>query len=421
MKKTIKFSKAFLGCAIFSGLLIISGIVGMFTKGINFGIDFKPGLIEEVRIAPTAMELTYSGTAQVTVSTSNTAFELIISGVGADNETKTYTYGQYPTISKLAEALNSVEGVTATVKNNGDVDTYGIYTNSASTTALSSTPFHVYVINDTGSSDVTTVDQVRDALSSFAGVNVKALGTDTDPDFQIRVGITDSEDTNKTLQESITGALQNKFGTDNVAIVKTDFVGSQFSQSLVGKSIWLVVATMVLIWLYATIRFHWDFALGSIIALCHDTLIMFTFIVWTQMEFTTTTLAAVLTIVGYSINATVVILDRVRENMKLVNTKSFNDILNKSLGDTLSRSLITTITTMFASIALYIFTTGSIKDFALALTVGLVSGCYSSMYISSGFISLMRRHWEPGENANRVRPKKTTAHNAPVAKAPSAE
>jgi len=420
MKKTIKFSKAFLGCAIFSALLIISGIVGLCTKGINFGIDFKPGLMEEVRIAPTAMELTYNGSAQVTANTSRTSFELVISGVGADNETKTFAYGQYPTISKLAEVLNGVEGITANVLNSGDVDSYGIYTNNAVSAVLSATPFRVYVINDTGSADVATVDQVRNALGAFSGVNVKALGTDTDPDFQIRVGVTDSEDTNKSLQEDITSSLQKAFGVDNVAIVKTDYVGSQFSQSLVSKSIWLVVATMVLIWLYATIRFHWDFALGSIMALCHDTLIMFTFIVWTQMEFTTTTLAAILTIVGYSINATVAILDRVRENMKTMNTKKFNDILDKSLTDTLSRSLITTITTMFASVALYIFTTGSIKDFALALTVGLVSGCYSSMYISSGFISLMRRHWEPGENANRVRPKKTTAHTN-VSEIPAAE
>src|SRR5574344_1266678 len=169
MKKVIKFSKAFLGCAIVSSLIIISGIVGILTKGINFGIDFKPGLIEEVRIAPTAMDLTYSGTAQVAVSTSNTAFELVISGVGADNGTKTYPYGQYSTISKLAEALNGVEGVTATVLNSGDVDTYGIYTNSAASTNLSTTPFHVYVINDTGSKDVATVDQVRDDLDSFKG------------------------------------------------------------------------------------------------------------------------------------------------------------------------------------------------------------------------------------------------------------
>jgi preprotein translocase subunit SecF len=407
MKRIIKFSKGFLPCWIISGLIIAFGVIGLCTKGINFGIDFKPGLVEEVRIAPTAMEITYLGSATIALNTSSTAIELVISGVGADNETRTFTYGKNPTINDMAAALNGVSGVNAKVLSSGTVDSYGIYTNSAVSTTLSSVPYYVYV--STGSTDV-TVDAVRNSLSSFNGVNVKALGEDSDPSFQIRVGVTGSADSNKTLQDGITSALQNKFGKNDVAIVKTDFVGSQFSQSLVGKSIWLVIATMGLIWLYATIRFHWDFALGSIIALCHDTMIMFTFIVWTKMEFTTTTLAAVLTIVGYSINATVVILDRVRDNIKTMNTKSFNDIIDKALSDTLGRSLITTITTMFASISLYIFTTGSIKDFALALTVGLVSGCYSSIFISSGFISYARRNWEPGENANRVSPKKTTAH-----------
>ena len=418
MKKVVKFNKAFLACAIVSGLIIISGIVGMCKKGINFGIDFKPGLVEEVKIAPTALELSYTGSAQVSVNTSNTAFELVISGVGAENETKTFTYGQNPTISKLAESLNAVEGVKATVLSSGEADTYGVYTDSASTSTLSEKPFRVYV--STTDSNV-SVDDVRAAVASFAGASIKELGDESNRSYQIRVGVTGSDDSNKNLQDSITKSLQDKFGAEDVAIVKTDFVGSQFSTSLVGKSIWLVVGTMLLIWLYATIRFHWDFALGSIIALCHDICIMLTFIVWTQMEFTTTTLAAVLTIVGYSINATVVILDRMRENIKTLNTKNFNDIINKSLSDTLSRSLITTITTMFASISLYVFTTGSIKDFALALTVGLVSGCYSSMFISSGFISLMRKHWEPGENANRVRPKKSTAHDKNVAVMPSAE
>lgn len=408
MKKIVNFNKAFLPCVIVSAALIVFGVVGLFTKGINLGIDFKPGLIEEVRIAPVAMELSYSGSATVEVNTSNTALEVVISGVGAANETKTFTYGQNPTLNDMAAALNTVDGITAKVLKYGDLDTYGIYTNSALSNVLTSTLYPVYISN---SDDNVTIEQVRTAVEHFDGVDVKELGSVEERSFQVRLGITDSEESNKVLQDNITTALQREFGIDEVAIVKTDFVGSQFSQSLVGKSIWLVVATMLLIWLYATIRFHWDFALGSIIALIHDMLIMFTFIIWTQIEFTTTTLAAVLTIVGYSINATVVILDRMRENMKTVNTKKFNDIINKSLGDTLSRSIITTVTTMFASIALYVFTTGSIKDFALALTVGLLSGCYSSMFISGSFISFMRKHWEPGENANRVRPRKETAHH----------
>ena len=119
------------------------------------------------------------------------------------------------------------------------------------------------------------------------------------------------------LQNAVRAALDARFGENTVTIVKTDFIGSSFSKTLASKSIILMIATFVLIWLYAAIRFHWDFALGSIIALVHDSLIMITFIVWTKMEFTATVLAAVLTIIGYSINATVVILDRVRSNLRL--------------------------------------------------------------------------------------------------------
>ena len=209
----------------------------------------------------------------------------------------------------------------------------------------------------------------------------------------------------KELQDSIVVTLREKFGADNVATVKTDFVGSQMSSSLAVKSIVLAFVTLLLIWLYATIRFHWDFALGSIIALVHDCLIMFTFITWTQIEFSTTTLAAILTIFGYSINATVVILDRLRENTKTLDTKNFSDILNISISETMTRSIITTVTTLFAAIALLVFTKGSIKTFAEVLTVGLVSGCYSSIFISSGFIEFVRRNWN-GENKKKSEPNK---------------
>ena len=158
----------------------------------------------------------------------------------------------------------------------------------------------------------------------------------------------------------------------------------------------MLLLTVFLIWVYAAIRFHWDFALGSVIALIHDTCIIMTFIIWTQMEFSTTVLAAILTIIGYSINATVVILDRIRYNLKMMkDVKNFNEILNRSLSDTLLRSILTTVTTLFAVVSLYLFTTGSIKNFALAMIVGLISGMYSSIFISSGFIAMFRKNWKP--------------------------
>lgn len=383
-KKLHQFSKAFLPCGIISLAIIVFGIVGLVTRGINFGIDFKPGLIEEIRIAPAAAELTYNGTAKVTVDAYKTGVDFVISGTGAENETKSYSFAEYATVKDLVNAID-VNGVKAVLKTDGSEESYKIFLNSAVTTVLSKNPLYLYA----GNEDV-SVDSVREALASLEGISVKALGKDG---FQIRMAASEDE-TNQNLQNSVTDTLASEFGAEKIAIIKTDFIGSNFSKTLARKSVVLLLVTVLLIWVYAAFRFHWDFALGAIIALLHDAMIMFTFIVWTRMEFTTTVLAAVLTIVGYSINDTVVILDRVRSNLRLRKVDSFNELLDRSLSDTLGRSIITTVTTMFAVISLYVFTTGSIKDFALALLVGLVSGCYSSIFISSGFISLFRKNWK---------------------------
>ena len=401
MKKIINFSKAFLPCTILSAVLIVSGIFRIATKGINFGIDFKPGLIEEIRIAPTAMELSYSGSAKLTIDAAESGIDIIISGSGAENRTETFSYESNATLGELAANLNKIEGLSAKVLLPANTASAGLFVNSAVGNVITENSFRVY-----GATDSTvSIDDVRSSVESVKGAAVKALGSGNNVSYQIRLADSGEAGSSKNLQNSIVKALESKFGSDKVAVVKSDFIGSQFSKSLVGQSIALVLATLFLIWLYATIRFHWDFALGSVIAVIHDALIMISFIVWIQMEFTTTTLAAILTIIGYSINATVVILDRIRANMKLIDTKKFNDIIDASLTDTLSRSIITTLTTLFAVASLYIFATGSIKDFALALIVGLISGCYSSIYISNAFVSAMRRKWTPESGIHHSLPK----------------
>jgi preprotein translocase subunit SecF len=200
------------------------------------------------------------------------------------------------------------------------------------------------------------------------------------------------EDSSAALQKAIFEKLGETFGAEKIAVIKTDFIGSSFSKTLASKSAVLMLLTVLLIWVYAAIRFHWDFALAAVIAIIHDSLIMVSFISFIQMEFSTTTLAAILTIIGYSINATVVILDRVRSDIKVVEAKTFKEILNSALSSTLSRSIITTVTTLFAVLALFFFTTGTIHDFSLALTVGLISGCYSSIFIAGAFILSVRKN-----------------------------
>lgn len=389
MRKVIHFSKFFVGAVILSLALIASGIVSVVTHGINFGLDFKPGMIEEFRIDPTVLELTYGGSATITVDPSNTGLDLVVSGVGAENRTVTLRYEENPTVADLAQKISEVEGISVNVLDGTVASGDGLFVNSAVSTTLGATPLRIHAADDRVN---VNADDVRAALVDIEGADVKTLGSGKDASYQIRLGVAEG-DTQQSIQERTNAALTAAFGADKVAIVKSDFIGAQFSRTLIRDSVVLVLLTLVLIWLYSTIRFHWDFALAAVIAIIHDALIMVTFITWSQMEFSTTTLAAILTIIGYSINATVVILDRVRFNMKHIETNNFTDILNISLTETLSRSIITTVTTLFAVVSLFVFTTGTIHDFALALIVGLLSGAYSSIFIAGAFISCVRRSY----------------------------
>ena len=391
-RKTIHFSKGFLPCAIVSTIIILSGIAGFFIRGINFGLDYRPGLLEEVRIAPAVLDVSYSGSANVSLDMSGEGIDVVISGTGSENKTETLSFAANRTVSDLASSLNAIDGIRAQVNSNASSSTADLFADTNASNKLSSTPYRLY---SAGKIDV-AVSQVREALSSVEGISIQQLGAGEAASFQIRMADKGDGKSSADLQNTVLTNLKNKFGDDNVVVVRTDFIGSNFSRAIAVQSIIVLAFAIVLIWLYATIRFHWDFALGSVFALIHDSLIMITFIVWSQMEFSTMTVAAILTIVGYSINATIVILDRERALLPIMkDTKKFTDIIDQALTDTLSRSIITTVTTMFAAASLYVFTQGDIKNFALALLVGLVSGCYSSIFISSGFIAATRKNWKP--------------------------
>ncbi|MBR1537224.1 MAG: protein translocase subunit SecF [Treponema sp.] len=386
MKKVIQFSKFFPCAVVLSALVIISGIVSVATRGINFGLDFKPGMIEEIKLADTVLEVTYNGTATVSLETSENGVDIIVSGIGEENRTVEIPFTSVSTVSELAAKMNEVKGVSAHIKKEVSIPN-GVFVSSGSSKNLGENALRLFVSDE---NSTVTADDVREALKEFNNVDVKEVGSDSDKAFQIRMGVTGEE--SKTIQSDLNKALYNKFGEDKVVISKSDFIGAQFSQTLIRDSIILVLATLVLIFIYSAIRFHWDFALAAVIAIVHDSLIMVSFISFIQMEFSTTTLAAILTIIGYSINATVVILDRVRSDIKIVEAKNFKEILNSALSSTLSRSIITTLTTLFAVLALFFFTTGTIHDFSLALTVGLISGCYSSIFIAGAFILAIRKN-----------------------------
>ena len=399
MKKTFNFSKYIVLAVVLSSILILSGLYPMLTKGFNFGIDFKPGLVQDVRIVAPAMNISYNGSASVTAEINPTDISLVISGVGAENETIVYSFDEYPTVEILAAAMSNQEGITATALN-GSASTKMLFASTITSNLLTNAPYNLYYGGDT---QLATVDSVRNALSNLKDVSVKELGTGNDIQFQIRMGDSGEENSGSAnMQQAVNYALQETFGKDNIAIIKTDFIGAQYSSSLIYQSVLLVLAALFLIWLYATIRFKWDFALASVIAITHDALIILSFIAWSQMEFNTVTLAAILTIIGYGINDTVVVLDRVRENMRKINTKNFMQIVDQSQTDCFGRTMITTITTLLAVLSLCIFTTGSIHDFALALIIGMISSAYSTIMITTAFLALTRKNWKPSDDLRGV-------------------
>jgi preprotein translocase subunit SecF len=392
MKKVIPFSRLFVPLSCVSALFIASGIVAVCTRGINLGLDFEPGLLEEVRIAPTAFDLSYSGGARVVVQTSKAGVSFIISGAGAENETCSFPFAEYATAKSLADALGRAEGVSVTFYAPPDVPANALFTDASVSTALSaSAPYRFHYGEESSS---VTAERVREALAG-GGVNAETKAAGEAGSFQIRAADTGEAGGNRVLQETIAASLRAAFGEDRVAVTKTDFIGAQFSRSLALKSLFTVLASIALIWGYSAIRFKWDFALAAVVAIIHDALIMLTFVAWAQVEFATIILAAVLTVIGYSINATIVVLDRVREDVKTVRADKFTELLDLAQTKMLSRSILTTLTTLLVVLALFFVTTGSMKDFALTLSVGLVSGAYSSIFITGSVIAFTRRNWKP--------------------------
>ena len=386
MKKCIKFSKLFTVMVIFSSALIVSGIAGFFTKGINFGIDFQAGFIAKVRFAPSAFILTYNGEKNVQVAQNGQGIDLTVISVDTENKVYSFKHTDYPEIGQFIDAVQQqIDGIKVQTLAPVSTPLRDVFI-TAETSRVTMEPFRVHYVP----SQIQPIDadEVRHALASIPSASVQQVGEAQDRVFQIRLPDNGTyTNANAELRAVITTALVTAYEADNFVVLSTDFVGSRFSSSLAQQAILLVLGALFLIFFYALIRFRWTFALGAVLALIHDVLIMLAFIVWSRMEFTSTTIAAILTIVGYSINDTVVVFDRIRENIRLNPKLPLVEVLDLAQTEVLTRTIITTVTTMLAAISLYAFTSGNMKDFALALIVGMTSGVYSTIYIAGACIT----------------------------------
>jgi preprotein translocase subunit SecF len=388
MRKTLNFSKFFLPAAILSCVVIIFGVTGYIFRGFTLGVDFQAGLIQEVQLAPTAFSMRWLGTSNAILSYDRSGLYIVISGSGIENRTYTFTFSEYATVSSLARAMTQqLDELEVSVAAREGISTQWLIFSSLGNPYLSSDTSYIVHYLDPQSPPV-DISEVRNAMAKLGQhVSVQNVGSHQNRHFMLRI---EDKGEDRVLSGQIIQVLESHFGDSEIAVLRSDFVGSRFSKDLTDQAGILVSLTLLLILIYASIRFKPQYAIGAILAIVHDGIVIVAFVVWTKMEFTTSTIAAILTILGYSINNTIVVFDRIRETRRLYPENSFVDVLNISLTAVLGRTIITTLTTMLAVIFLFIFAKGSMKDFALALLVGMVSGIYTSLFIASGFVNF----WE---------------------------
>jgi preprotein translocase subunit SecF len=201
-----------------------------------------------------------------------------------------------------------------------------------------------------------------------------------DKNFIIKVAQNKDIDQNQTIK-AIKSTLDNNF--NNVQYRKTDFVGPQIGGELVRKGFLALFSSFAFIMIYIWIRFDWQFGIGGIIALMHDAILVLGFYAFTGLEFNSTSIAAILTVIGYSINDSVVIYDRIRENLRKFKAMNLSELLDLSINSTLSRTIITASTTLLTLVSLMVFGGEALKSFSIATFFGIAAGTYSSIYISA--------------------------------------
>ena len=230
------------------------------------------------------------------------------------------------------------------------------------------------------------VSSLRDKFSQMdlGDVSVKKFGNDTD--YLIKF---ENKDNKKNIIEEIKINLDKSFG-NNFNFRRVENVGPKVSSELLKSGVIAISLSLAAMLFYIWIRFEWQFSLGAILALFHDVIVTLGVFSLFSLEINLSIIAAVLTIVGYSMNDTVVIFDRVRENLRKYSDIKIFELTNISINETLSRTIITSATTLLALLAIYFFGGEILKGFSLAMILGVIFGTYSSIYIANTVLLRLR-------------------------------
>jgi preprotein translocase subunit SecF len=242
-----------------------------------------------------------------------------------------------------------------------------------------------------------TISQIREALGKLGegDVVIQDFGQEGSNEFLVRLEKTAVQ--LGALTEQLRTNLSQKFGPNGFEIRRIESVGPKVGSELRQKGTWSVIAATIMMGVYIWVRFQLRFGVGAVIALIHDVLVTTGALMLAGYEFDLTIIAALLTVVGYSVNDTVIVCDRVREHLRKNRRETLENLINLSINETLSRTIITTGTALLVLFALFILGGGVIRPFAFALLVGFFSGVYSTIFIASPVILL----WEKGKKPSK--------------------
>lgn len=239
------------------------------------------------------------------------------------------------------------------------------------------------------------IDEVRNVVEglNLGSVEVKSMGgiSTGGATYLIRIEKKELETEGESgesvdVTNIVIKALEDQIGPYDKDMLGTSMVGPRAAPELRQKAVTAIFIALVCMLVYIAVRFEILFSVGAVLALFHDVCITMGILIIAHKEFNLTTIAALLTIVGYSLNDTIVVYDRIRENTKKFIGQPFGDLVNTSINETLSRTVLTSGTTLFVVLVLLFVTAGALQDFAFAMTVGVLVGTYSSVFIASAFV-----------------------------------
>lgn len=254
-----------------------------------------------------------------------------------------------------------------------------------------------------------TVNEIRAALSDFAP-EVSRFGGEEDHEFQIRAPLDENASITE-VRQAVETRLREGLPGAGFEVRNAELVSAKVGSELQTKALLAVLFSLAMTLVYLAFRFETRFGIAAVVAVAHDILVALGFIALFRMEVSLTTVAAILTVLGYSLNDTIVVFDRIRENMhrKGARKRDYHELVNRSINETLPRTVLTSATTLVVLLSLLLLGGAVIRDFALVLTLGILVGTYSSIFVASPALIEIQKRWGMGTTKEKKpRPEPAT-------------